>query len=138
MQVSQHTDKFKIEFPQIDKEIQDAQYILALSENWDDDSALKISDDIYKNAALFLKNYTLHIFDRYNVKIASPSINPVKDGTIDIEWQTPNARFLINFRNNQTAAYYGDNRSNLNSIKGRVGVVDVEEYLATWMIKLKE
>jgi hypothetical protein len=129
--------KFKAEFPTIIEEIEQSSYISTLKEDWDDNGALPIPTNRLVEVTQFLKNYALHILDRYNVIIDSPSINPVKDGTIDLEWHTPNARFLINFKSNQIASYYGDNNDNLNSIKGRVSILAVEEYLAAWMTKLK-
>jgi hypothetical protein len=130
-------DKFKSEFPVISEGIEQSSDITRLKKGWDDNGALTIPANILVDATQFLKKYALHILDRYNVKIAPPSINPVKDGTIDLEWHTPNARFLINFKDNQEAAYYGDNNNNLNSIKGRVSVLEVEEYLAALMTKLR-
>jgi hypothetical protein len=130
-------DKFKSDFPEISKEIENSSYILTLLEDWDDNGAMQISTNIYVEATQFLKKYALHILKNYNIRIVSPSINPVKDGTIDLEWHTPNARFLINFKDEQVASYYGDNNNNLNSIKGRISVLDVEEYLAAWMAKLR-
>jgi hypothetical protein len=130
-------DKFKAEFPAILEEIEQSSHITDLKKGWDDNGALEIQTNLLIEATQFLKNYALHVLDRYNIKIATPSINPVKDGTIDLEWHTPNARFLINFKNNQIASYYGDNNNNLNSIKGRVSILEVEEYLAAWMTKLK-
>jgi hypothetical protein len=131
-------DRFKLEFAEITEEIEQSSSILTLFDDWDDNGALKIPTNIHGEATQFLKNYALHILDKYNIRIASPSISPVKDGTIDLEWHTPNARFLINFKNNQIASYYGDNNNNLNSIKGRISVLEIEEYLAAWMTKLKQ
>lgn len=137
-QLHKSIDKFREEFLEISDEIEQSHNIFALSDDWDDNGALVIPTNILVEATQFLKRYALYILDRYNVKIATPSINPVKDGTIDLEWHTPNARFLINFKNNQVASYYGDNNNNLNSIKGRVNVLDIEDYLAAWMTKLKQ
>ena len=68
--------------------------------------------------------------------ISAPDINPVKDGSIDLEWHTPNARMLINVNNSSKIGYYGDNFNDLNSIKGKVDNDSVQTFLAVWMTKL--
>ena len=107
-----------------------------LPTNWDEEGALPVSPLIYDAAIQFLQQYALFIFDNYKVIVETPSINPVKNGSIDLEWQTPNARLLINIRDTQNAYYYGDQHKNINSIKGNVNIQTVENFLAVWMTKL--
>jgi hypothetical protein len=59
-----------------------------LKKDWDDNGAFEIPSNILVEATQLLKNFALHILDRYNIKIATPSINTVKDGAIDLEWLT--------------------------------------------------
>jgi hypothetical protein len=127
--------------PQRLKHVQDsiseAQSLLNLADNWDDNGAYKVSKNTFDNALSFLKRYTLFIFNDLKVIIAAPDINPVKDGSIDLEWHTPHARMLINLKNTGEIAYYGDNLNDLNSIKGKVAGDSVQKFLAVWMTKLK-
>jgi hypothetical protein len=116
--------------------ISNAQSILTLKDNWDDEGARQIHKNIYDNAIIFLKKYSLFILNDLETVIAAPEINPVKDGSIDLEWHTPHARMLINIKNNGVIAYYGDNYNDLNSIKGKIVAEPIQKFLAVWMRKL--
>jgi hypothetical protein len=120
----------------IELSISNAQSILNLTDNWDDDGALKVPVNVYNNAILFLKKYVLVILNDLKTVISAPEINPVKDGSIDLEWHTPQARMLINVKKDEKIAYYGDNYNDFNSIKGKVDTQSVQTFLAVWMTKL--
>jgi hypothetical protein len=120
----------------IELSINNAQSILNLAENWDDEGALKVSKNVHSSAILFLKKYALFLLNDLKTVISAPDINPVKDGSIDLEWHTPNARMLINVNNSGKIGYYGDNFNDLNSIKGKVDNDSVQTFLAVWMTKL--
>jgi hypothetical protein len=120
----------------IQKSIDNSVFITSLSADWDDAGSLSVSSDLYQSAVTFLKKYALFVYKILEEIIPEPDIAPVKDGTIDLEWHTPKARMLINIKGDGTASYYGDNLSNLNSIKGRVATEEVEFFLASWMTKL--
>ena len=119
------------------QEIQDSRYILKLSDSWDDAGALPIEPIIYETTVRFLQDYAAFILKKYKIIIETPSINPVKNGSVDLEWHTPNARLLINIRDTQNAYYYGDQHNNINSIKGSVSTQTTENFLAAWMTKLR-
>lgn len=123
-------------FQPLMQEIQNSKYILKLAANWDEEGSLPVAPLIYEAAIRFLQDYTFFIFKKYKVMIETPSINPVKNGSIDLEWHTPNARMLINIRDTQNAYYYGDQHKNINSIKGSVSIQNIEIFLAAWMTKL--
>ncbi len=120
----------------IQQSIHDARFILTLKENWDDNGAYKVPQPIFNNAKLFLEKYTLYLLNDLQTIIAAPDINPVKDGSIDLEWRTPHARMLVNIKTNGEIAYYGDNYNDLNSIKGKIVADPIQKFLAVWMIKL--
>jgi hypothetical protein len=120
------------------QELEASKYILTLSENWDDEGALPISPLIYDAATRFLQNYTSFILKKYKIAIEMPSINPVKNGSIDLEWHTPTVQLLINIRDIQNAYFYGDNYNNINPIKGSISVKTVEPFFAAWMLKLRQ
>ena len=125
-----------IQFQPLKEEILKSKYILKLENNWDEDGALPVSPTIYETAIHFLQNYTMFIFETYKMIVETPSINPVKNGSIDLEWHTPNAQLLINIRDTQNAYYYGDQNNNINAIKGNVSTQTVEIFFAVWMTKL--
>jgi hypothetical protein len=120
----------------IEMSIGNAQSIPNLIDNWNDDGALKVPLNVYNSAILFLKKYALLILNDLGTVISAPEISPVKDGSVDLEWHTPQARMLINVKNDGQVAYYGDSYNDLNSIKGKVDAQSVQTFLAVWMTKL--
>jgi hypothetical protein len=111
--------------------------ILSLTENWDEAGALPISPQVHETATRFLKNYATFIFKKYKTVIEAPSINPVNNGSIDLEWHTPTVRLLINIRDTQSAHFYGDHHRNINPIKGSISAQTVEPFFAAWLLKLR-
>jgi hypothetical protein len=120
------------------QELEASKYILNLSENWDEEGALPVSPIIYETAIRFLQSYASFIFKKYKAIIETPSISPVKNGSIDLEWHTPTVQLLINIRDTQNAYFYGDNYNNTNPIKGCISVKTVEPFFAAWMLKLRQ
>ena len=120
----------------IELSISNAHSISNLIDDWDDNGALKVPINVYNSAILFLKKYALFILNDLGTVISAPEINPVKDASVDLEWHTPQARMLINVKNDGKIAYYGDSYNDLNSIKGKVDDQSVQTFLAVWMTKL--
>ena len=120
------------------QELEASKSILDLPENWDDDGALSVSPIIYETATRFLQNYASFIFKKYKAIIETPSISPVKNGSIDLEWHTPTSQLLINIRDTQNAYFYCDNYNNVNPIKGSIPLKTVEPFFAAWMLKLRQ
>lgn len=119
----------------VDELIGQSRYILTLEEGWDEGDALPIDKTIWENATSFLRAYVTYISQQYGMGIELPEINPLRDGSIDLEWRTSRARLLINFnnRNPQKASFYGDRYANVDRIKGNIDVKEVEAHLAIWM-----
>jgi len=120
----------------IEDTIEESKYILDLPYNWDDEGAIKVSEEAFNICTSFLRNYNDYILDTFNIQISSPEINAVNNGTLDLYWNLPNARMLINLDQN-SAKYYGDEFYNKNSIKGEVDLFEVQSFLGSWMTKLK-
>jgi hypothetical protein len=128
--------KMPTQLKHIEQSIDEARFILALKENWDDNGAYKIQKNVFTTAQSLLEKYALFIANDLETIITAPDISPVKDGSIDLEWRTPHARMLVNVKPNGKIAYYGDNYNDLNSIKGKIGVDPIQKFLAVWMTKL--
>ncbi|PWV51903.1 ANTAR domain-containing protein [Chitinophaga sp. S165] len=118
-----------------EKLIEQSKHILMLREGWDEEDALPIDEIIWENATSFLKAYVGYFDQIYLTALELPEINPVRDGSIDLEWRTSKGRLLINFnhRNLQKASFYGDRYANEDRIKGDISIKGVEEHLALWM-----
>ncbi|SHN33299.1 hypothetical protein [Chitinophaga sp. CF418] len=119
----------------VDELIEQSKYILNLKEGWDEEDALPIDKTIWENATSFLRTYVNYIDQHYRIPFELPEINPLRDGSMDLEWRTAKGRLLINFnnRNPQKASFYGDRYANEDSIKGNVDIKEVKEHLAIWM-----
>ena len=125
----------------IESEIEDSRYIFDLPENWDEDGAMPIKEEVWQIAVQFLRNYAEYIWRNYNIVIEAPEINPTRGGTVDLSWTTKkNVGLLINIRihnGEPIAFYYGELPDNIGIIKGSVSTQDVADHLAVWMKKLE-
>jgi hypothetical protein len=121
----------------IDVLIEKSMAIKDLPYDWDEEGALPIEEAALSAATSFLKKYYSFISKSYNLQICLPEINPCKDGSVDLEWHTPKAQLLINFRkdkeSNYIAYYYGDRHNNKMQVKGSTPVFEFSEHLAVWM-----
>jgi len=119
----------------VEELIEQSRYILTLEEGWDEEDALPVNKAIWENATSFLRAYAKYINQHYDFSFELPEINPLRDGSIDLEWRTSKGRLLINFneKNPHEASFYGDRYADEDSIKGNVDVKEVKEHLAIWM-----
>jgi hypothetical protein len=130
---------FPIELKEIAEGIEASRYLLNLEEGWDEEEGKKIEPKIWKSAMTFLAVYATTIKEDSEKVIKVPEINPCKDGSIDLEWETKNARMLINIRESEDeirAFYYGDLHNLIKPIKGWVPVDPIDYDFANWMKKL--
>ncbi len=118
-----------------EKLIEQSKDILMLREGWDEEDALPIDKIIWENATSFLKAYVKYFDRKYLTALELPEINPVRDGSIDLEWRTAKGRLLINFNHKdlQRASFYGDGYTDEDRIKGDISIKGVKEHLALWM-----
>lgn len=132
--------KVRKELNHIIKCFQESEYISSLKEDWDDNEGKPISFQTWTNAVNFVNDYSDWIFNYFGIVISEPQIQPGPNETIDIVWRNDNYRFLINIPQDKNfqAGYYGDDKKNGNSIKGKIPIDKVEEFIATWMKNLKK
>lgn len=118
-----------------EKLIEQSKHILMLREGWDEEDALPVDKVIWENATSFLKAYVRYFDRKYLTALELPEINPVRDGSIDLEWRTSKGRLLINFnhRNLQKASFYGDRYADEDRIKGEISIKGVTAHFALWM-----
>ena len=117
--------------------IKKANRILELKFDWDDDGAEPIDSKLFGTTITFLRDYYYYLLKNFNNQISLPEISPCPDGSIDLDWHTPNAQLLINIsKNNEKgdfiAHYYGD-RFNDEVTKGSIPTHTFSESLAVWM-----
>jgi len=119
----------------LERLITDSKYIYSLTDGWDGEEAEIISKGLWITVTKFLRKYYEFIENELGIKIPLPDINPVRDGSIDLEWHTERGRLLINFSDKRptAAAYYGDKHKNIDSKKGTTDTSQIEPLLASWM-----
>ena len=120
------------------EEIKGSKQILDLKENWDDEGALPIDYNLWKNSIEFLSNYSNLIHNKYNVVIDAPQIFTGPDGSIDLSFRyKKEVRMLINISNkndNIVASYYGDCYNDKNKIKNKEQSLErLDKRLLIWM-----
>lgn len=129
-------DNHIISQTEIEDAIKEANSIVELPADWDGEGALQITKGVFEAAVGFLREYSCYISDNFHIQIEAPEINPVRNGSIDLEWHTTNAQMLINIRHRDNefyAYYYGDRYQNRMPIKGNVPLSEFSESLAVWM-----
>lgn len=128
-----------IQLYEIKKSIDDAKYMLDLEEDWDDEGGMPVDKNTFIRAIKFLINYSVWLLRNQSIFLVPPQIHPGPDGSIDILWRTKNYRMLINVLPNpeRQFEYYGDDKKDGNSIKGKVPSNGVQEFLALWLKNLK-
>lgn len=119
--------------------LEEAQDLLALEADWDDEGAPPIDKNTLIRAIHFVMDYSSWLFYEQGIILSPPQILPGADGSIDILWRTNNYRMLVNIPldANKQAEYYGDDKKDGNSIKGKVPTNGVKEHLAFWLNNLK-
>lgn len=100
-------------FYELDREVENSKYILALENDWDDEGSVAYQEATWKKAIQFTSNYAKWVFDETSRVIPTPKIAPGPNGSIDILWKSSNYRLLINIPDNlkKQASFYGDNYS---------------------------
>ncbi len=124
---------------EVKKSIDAAFSMLSLEADWDDEGAGTIDKSTFARAIHFVVDYSNWLLQEQNAALAAPQIHPGPDGSIDILWRTKDYRMLINIPQDagKQAEYYGDDKKDGNSIKGRVPTDGVKEHLALWLNNLK-
>ncbi len=114
--------------------IHESQSILDLPANWDDNGAQPVRRETLEKATQLLVAYASYLDEHFVCSLAAPQIDAVPDGSIDLFWKEPKGQLLINIKPDATvAAFYGDSYNEGDTIKGKIPLDGVKEYLAVWM-----
>jgi hypothetical protein len=97
---------------EIKESIEKSEWMLSLSENWDDGGAPKINVQAFDTAKIFLLAFSKWAFQRHGLKIPAPVIGPVPDGGVNLEWDEPAFKLLINVPAStpMLANFYGEKK----------------------------
>lgn len=106
--------------------------------NWDDDGA-KVTNIVNASCSIFFLNRIAEeVYNRYELIICAPKINPCRDGSVDISFRHNKVRMLFNVRQKNYStyiSYYGDIAGQL-PIKNIIEISDNCEELYVWMKNL--
>lgn len=138
IEINNETTVIPIELKHIATQIEEAKEILQYTFDWDDEGALATDDVTFGNAASFVKDYALYLYQMHSVVLAPPYIDILKDGSVSVHWERPNAQFLIVFKKNNSdlAYYFAKHKENKVPFKSAIELgKPVDEFLALWMKK---
>lgn len=130
-----------VHLKEIEETINSSKKILDYKYNWDDNGGVPVNPIIFERATTFLRDYAESIFNVLSKTLRTPDINPVNDGSIDLEWNFENSYFLINFKNtpDEIAFYYGEFKENDKIIfdaNGQINTRYVQDQFATHLSHL--
>jgi hypothetical protein len=124
------------ELSEMVSEIRDSEKILDLEYDWDSEGALPVPQFVWERAAKTLIIYSKWIWDNKGIKLVTPSIDALADGSVDIMWNGTKGRLLLNVRNSSSseAHYYGDTYEGKNKFKGVIeNLNEVQTFFAYWL-----
>lgn len=117
--------------------IEKSRELLQLPQDWDDEGAVRISEDTWERAADFLARQALCVWERGRL-FPVPDITPTPDGGIDLHWDKPLYELLIHLSADPKVAadFYGDDRgAGLATIRGQLDPGRCNEGLVLWLMK---
>jgi len=115
-----------------------ANQILSLKENWDAEGAEKFNKDTLERVCSLLKAVFQNLWNEM-IDIPFPLIQPVPDGSIDLNWETKNFELLINIPATQEdlVNFYGEKIDHPeDEIEVRINFELITQYIIPWLIKV--
>ncbi|HEX7478904.1 MAG TPA: hypothetical protein VF331_13950 [Polyangiales bacterium] len=120
----------------IEAAISDSRSIVQLLRGWDDEDAEPISETTWRKAAAFLRRTAAIVLARCSVALAAPKISPCSNGSIDMLWQTPRFKLLINIPpiDGEHWDVFGERKSGF-TISGRIDPENGRLGLLLWLLE---
>ncbi len=127
-------------FGELAKEIEESKSLLRLTEDYDDQGGMPISEATWARAIIFITNYANWIYEKTGKIIDTPQINPGPKESVDILWRNEKYRLLINIPSalNNSVHFYGDNRKGDDNVSGTINENAIQEYFAIWIGSLSK
>ncbi len=116
--------------------IEESRALLDLPNNWDDNGSPSIAEATWRRATEFLERHARWAWNQHRMAIDPPDITPGPEGSIDLDWDNPRYRMLINIPADpiQLAGFYGDDRGGI-SIKGKLDTSLLNKGLLDWLVR---
>src|SRR5207249_3904112 len=115
--------------------LESSRKMLEFAQDWDGEGASPIAESTWQRAANFLRQTASTLWTNYHLRLESPSIEPVADGSIDLHWKLSNRELLVNISptDEKWADYYGDNKLGWNVVKGKFNTHARNLWLFIWL-----
>ena len=116
--------------------IEKSRAILQLKDNWDGEGSSGYTEDTWNQAAQFLFENALRLWNERGIAVSAPAIYNGPEGSIDIYWGALDRKLLINIPANseEPATFYGQDSSD-HEIKGNLRLSDKNEWLMMWQME---
>lgn len=130
---------FKANLKNIVAQIEEAKEILSYAPDWDGENGEPTDEVTFLKAANFLHKYSCYIERNFGVILTTPYFDLLKDGSVYINWELKNAKFLIIFKKHThpLAYFYAerkDKKGNILPFKSAIEIDgDVDEVIAQWV-----
>lgn len=127
------TEDYSIELPNelkgIAEEIKDAVNFIENNEDCDLDEGELYSHLTLKNAATFLADYSIWVFDEHGFVIPKPKLYPGPDGTIDILWKNEQFKLLVNIKSHPdlSATFFGKTTNGEEFVEGKFKIGNINQ-----------
>jgi|GEM_PF-6808455 len=121
------------EMEDIEREIKDASFVLAIEPEDDDVDFVPYTPETLKRAADFLRRLAIHAHSCNFVGIGVPQIGPGPRGSIDLMWMDDHKRLLVNFPSDKSAraSFYGKKAN--GELSARFEQTDSKPELIYWL-----
>jgi hypothetical protein len=115
--------------------IDSSRWMLQLEEDWDGEGSPGYSEETWDRAVGFLLKNALALWEDFRITPDAPGVHNGPAGSIDIYWNTPNGRLLINIppENTGDASFYGSDKEG-HEIKGTLPIHSKNPWLLLWQM----
>jgi hypothetical protein len=124
------------ELTYLSKVIEKSRWMLDLRDNWDDEGSPAYTEKTWKRAMTFLLKNAVALWQEKQLLINAPAVHNGPEGSIDIYWETPSKKLLINVPSDDSepVKFYGyDTRG--NEVKGTLNLSETNQWLILWQME---
>ncbi len=125
-------EELPMELKGLTEALNESRWMLALHNNWDDEGSPGYAEATWERAARFLIDSAKFV-QELGLVFAIPKVQNGPEGTIDLYWETPHAKLLLNIpvELESPANYYG-HRMDGSETRGSLNTSHIEPWLLLW------
>ena len=119
----------------LENALRNAEWLLSLDEDWDDEGGQKYSKETLDRALMFVRNHMRWAREEFQAELPIPRILPGPNGSIDLHWKTNVFELLLNVPPEPgLATFYGDDLGKVE-IRGHLDPKVFNLGLISWLIR---